>query len=116
MLVTGGGPIGALSVAALARRGVDDIVVSEPHPNAPRRSCEQLGARVVEPDELVTPPSPHDLVDEPFDVALECSGHAGGDGSRASAQLKRAGTLVLVGAGHRARRGSTRTASCSTSS
>ena len=35
-LVTGGGPIGFLSVAALKALGVDDIVVSEPHERAPR--------------------------------------------------------------------------------
>src|SRR3954447_16676896 len=96
-LVTGGGPIGFLSVAALKAFGVDDIVVSEPH--ASRRAlCEKLGARVVEPAELETPQWPHDVVDEPFDVALECSGNGRAQES-ALAQLKRAGTLVLVGAG-----------------
>jgi len=97
VLVTGAGPIGTLSVAAARARGVSDIVVSEPH--AKRRAlAARLGAKVVEPDELVTPPSPGDVVPEPFDVVLECSGH-----SRAMesglAQLKRGGTLVLVGAG-----------------
>src|SRR5262245_47854564 len=71
-LVTGGGPIGFLSVAALRALGVDDIVVSEPHDRR-RELCERLGARTVHPDELQTPPMPHDIVDEPFDVALECS-------------------------------------------
>ena len=96
-LVTGGGPIGFLSVAALKALGVDDIVVSEP--KASRRSlCEKLGARAVDPTELVMPAMPYDLVDEPFDVALECSGNGRAQES-ALAQLKRAGTLVLVGAG-----------------
>jgi threonine dehydrogenase-like Zn-dependent dehydrogenase len=96
-LVTGGGPIGFLSVAALKAFGVDDVVVSEP--KASRRAlCEKLGARAVDPTELVTPTMPFDLVDEPFDVALECSGNGGAQES-ALAQLKRAGTLVLVGAG-----------------
>jgi len=96
-LVTGGGPIGFLSVAALRALGVDDIVVSEP--KASRRSlCEKLGARAVEPTELVMPAMPYDMVDEPFDVALECSGNGRAQES-ALAQLKRAGTLVLVGAG-----------------
>src|SRR5207237_2430859 len=53
-LVTGGGPIGFLSVAALKALGIDDIVVSEPKP-ARRALCEKLGARTVEPAELVTP-------------------------------------------------------------
>jgi threonine dehydrogenase-like Zn-dependent dehydrogenase len=96
-LVTGGGPIGFLSVAALKALGVDDIVVSEP--KASRRSlCEKLGARAVDPTELVMPAMPYDMVDEPFDVALECSGNGRAQES-ALAQLKRGGTLVLVGAG-----------------
>ena len=96
-LVTGGGPIGFLSVAALKALGVDDVVVSEPKESR-RALCEKLGARAVDPTELVTPAMPFDLVDEPFDVALECSGNGRAQES-ALAQLKRAGTLVLVGAG-----------------
>ena len=97
-LVTGGGPIGFLSVAALKALGVDDIVVSEPKESR-RELCEKLGARVDRrPTSSTTPAMPHDLVDEPFDVALECSGNGRGQES-ALAQLKRAGTLVLVGAG-----------------
>ncbi len=98
-LVTGGGPIGFLAVAALKAEGVDDIVVSEPH--AGRRAlCERLGARTVEPDELHVPMMPHDIVDEPFDVVLDCSGFR--EAIEAGyAQLKRAGTLVIVGAGMR---------------
>ena len=37
-------------------------------------------------------------MEHPFDVALECSGHAGAM-EAALAQLKRGGTLVFVGAG-----------------
>lgn len=97
LLVTGAGPIGALSIAAATARGVADIVVSEPSP-VRRALAEALGATVVAPDQLVAPASPNQLVDEPFDVALECSGRA--DAMEAAlAQLKRAGTLVLVGAG-----------------
>jgi (R,R)-butanediol dehydrogenase/meso-butanediol dehydrogenase/diacetyl reductase len=96
-IVTGGGPIGYLSVAALKALGVDDIVVSEPHESR-RALCEKLGARVVTPDQLDVPAMPHDLVDEPFDCALECSGN-GRAMEAALAQLKRGGTLVLVGAG-----------------
>jgi (R,R)-butanediol dehydrogenase/meso-butanediol dehydrogenase/diacetyl reductase len=101
-LVTGGGPIGFLSVAALKAAGVDDIVVSEPHEGR-RELCARLGARVVDPSELRVPAMPHDLVDEPFDVVLECSGRR--EAMEAGlAQLKRAGTLVMVGAGiHRPR-------------
>ena len=96
-LVTGGGPIGFLSVAALKALGVDDIVVSEPKEKR-RALCARLGAHTVAPEELETPRWPHDLVAEPFDVALECSGNGRGQ-EAALAQLKRAGILVLVGAG-----------------
>lgn len=97
LLVTGAGPIGALSVAAARARGVTDIVVSEPHPRR-RALAEQLGAVAVEPETLRPPRSPGDVVDEPFDVALECSGHAVAM-EAALGQLKRGGTLVFVGAG-----------------
>jgi len=96
-LVTGGGPIGFLSVAALKALGIDDIVVSEPKESR-RTLCEKLGARAVDPADLVTPGMPYDTVEEPFDVALECSGNGRAQES-ALAQLKRGGTLVLVGAG-----------------
>jgi threonine dehydrogenase-like Zn-dependent dehydrogenase len=97
LLVTGAGPIGALSVAAARARGVTDIVVSEPHPRR-RALAERLGARTVEPDALVTPRSPGDVVADPFHVALECSGHAVAM-EAALGQLQRGGTLVFVGAG-----------------
>jgi 2-desacetyl-2-hydroxyethyl bacteriochlorophyllide A dehydrogenase len=97
VLVTGGGPIGTLSVAAARARGVTDLVVSEPHPRR-RALAERLGAVTVDPDELVAPRSPGDIVAEPFDVALECSGNRAAM-EAALGQLKRGGTLVLVGAG-----------------
>jgi 2-desacetyl-2-hydroxyethyl bacteriochlorophyllide A dehydrogenase len=99
VLVTGCGPIGALSTAAALAQGVKEVVVSEPHPKR-RALAEKLGATAVTPDTLVTPDFPSRIVDEPFDVVLECSGHS--DGMEAGlGQLKRAGTLVLVGAGMR---------------
>jgi L-iditol 2-dehydrogenase len=97
VLVTGCGPIGALSIAAARARGVTDIVASEPHPTR-RALAERLGATGVDPGDLGAPRMPFDLVDDPFDVALECSGH-GVAMEGALAQLKRGGTLVLVGAG-----------------
>jgi 2-desacetyl-2-hydroxyethyl bacteriochlorophyllide A dehydrogenase len=101
-LVTGGGPIGFLSVAALRAAGVSEIVVSEPHEGR-RALCERLGATVITPDHLVTPMMPHDIVDEPFDVVLECSGNKAAM-EAGLAQLRRGGRLVLVGAGIRAPR------------
>jgi threonine dehydrogenase-like Zn-dependent dehydrogenase len=97
VLVTGAGPIGTLSIAACRARGVTDIVVSEPHPKR-RALAERLGATVVEPSSLVTPDYPGAMVAQPFDVALECSGRPEAM-EGALGQLKRAGTLVLVGAG-----------------
>jgi threonine dehydrogenase-like Zn-dependent dehydrogenase len=81
----------------LKAQGIDDIVVSEPKERR-RALCEKLGARVIAPEDLPTPRWPHDLVDEPFDVVLECSG-VGAAMESGLAQLKRAGTLVMVGAG-----------------
>ena len=43
---------------------------------------------------------PHDLVDQPYDVVIECSGHAEAM-EVGLAQLAPAGRLVLVGAGLR---------------
>ena len=97
ILVTGCGPIGALTIAAARARGVTDVVASEPHPSR-RALAERLGAVVVAPDELGKPAMPFDLVDDPFDAVLECSGHAAAMQAGLS-QLKRGGTLVLVGAG-----------------
>jgi len=97
VLVTGAGPIGALSIAVLRHGGVVDVTCSEPVP-ARRDLAGRLGARVCHPDELEAPRSPNAVVAEPFDVALECSGRAEAM-EQALGQLGRAGTLVLVGAG-----------------
>jgi (R,R)-butanediol dehydrogenase/meso-butanediol dehydrogenase/diacetyl reductase len=99
-LVTGAGPIGLLSVAVLRAFGVDDVTVTEP--GAPRRRLAlAVGATAaVLPDELVTPRLPMDLVDHPYDAAIECSGRP--DAMEAAlGQLGRAGTLVLSGTGIR---------------
>ncbi len=96
-LVTGVGPIGMLTLAALHARGVE-VTVSEPH-EARRALAERVGAtRCVTPDELPRPRLPFDIVDAPFDVAFECSGRAPAMES-ALCQLGKAGTLVLVGTG-----------------
>ena len=97
VLITGGGPIGALSAAALIHRGITDVVVSEPSV-VRRELCQRLGATVIEPEELTTPDSPDAIVGEPFHVALECSGHAVAM-EQCLGQLARTGRLVLVGAG-----------------
>jgi (R,R)-butanediol dehydrogenase/meso-butanediol dehydrogenase/diacetyl reductase len=100
VLVTGAGPIGMLTVAALAALGIEDVTVSEPSELRRRRALE-VGARdACGPDSLETPGMPFTVVDPPFDAALECSGNPRAMES-ALAQLRRMGTLVLVGTGIR---------------
>jgi (R,R)-butanediol dehydrogenase/meso-butanediol dehydrogenase/diacetyl reductase len=99
-LVLGAGPIGALTIAALRAMDIDDVKVSEPSP-VRRELALRLGATEVVGPESLSMPGPFDpgsVVADPVDVVLECSGH--GDAMEAGlAQLKRRGTLVLVGAG-----------------
>jgi 2-desacetyl-2-hydroxyethyl bacteriochlorophyllide A dehydrogenase len=100
VLVLGAGPIGALSIAALRAMGVDEITCAEPSP-ARRELAAAVGAtRVLHPDDLVVPSiaEPGLVVDDAVDVVLECSGKARAM-EAGLAQLVRAGTLVLVGAG-----------------
>jgi threonine dehydrogenase-like Zn-dependent dehydrogenase len=99
VVVFGAGPIGALTTAALAAKGVTDLTVVEPTPGR-QRLAEAVGAtRVLTPDQLVTPGwHPGQVLDEPYDRALECSGNRAAM-EQALAQLGRMGRLVLVGAG-----------------
>jgi 2-desacetyl-2-hydroxyethyl bacteriochlorophyllide A dehydrogenase len=97
VLVTGGGPIGALAAAAALARGAREVVVSEPNPLR-RALCEQLGATVIAPEDLVPPRSPDQMIDDAFDAAIEASGNQKAM-EVAHTQLKRGGRLVLVGAG-----------------
>jgi (R,R)-butanediol dehydrogenase/meso-butanediol dehydrogenase/diacetyl reductase len=98
VLVTGAGPIGMLTVAALHALGIEDVTVSEPGEARRARALEVGARRGCRPDELDAPPMPFTIVDEPFDVALECSGNPRAMES-SLCQLRRMGTLVLVGTG-----------------
>ena len=99
VLVTGAGPIGALVAAALRATGVTDVTVSEPFERR-RQLAARLGATTTTPEALGRPDHPGALVEEPFDVVIECSGSR--EAMEAGlAQLDRTGTLVLVGAGVR---------------
>ncbi len=96
-LVCGAGPIGALVVTLLHTMEIDDVRVSEP--GAARRDlAARLGARVLEPAELVAPPLPFDVAEDAVDVAFECSGKPSAI-EASLAQLARGGRLVLVGTG-----------------
>jgi (R,R)-butanediol dehydrogenase/meso-butanediol dehydrogenase/diacetyl reductase len=98
VLVAGAGPIGALTVAALRARGVEDVTVSEPR-EVRRRLAGKLGAaRVVEPDVLEIPAMPFARVADPYDAAFECSGSPRAFRA-ALAQLDRTGRLVILGTG-----------------
>ena len=100
VLVLGAGPIGALAVAAMRVMGVDDITCAEPNPLRQDLARAVGATRVIHPDQLVVPSiaEPTLVVDGAVDVVLECSGKAAAM-EAGLAQLVRAGTLVLVGAG-----------------
>jgi (R,R)-butanediol dehydrogenase/meso-butanediol dehydrogenase/diacetyl reductase len=97
-LITGLGPIGSLTLAALRAMGVTEVAVSEP--SASRRELAvRLGATLtVEPETLAQPPMPFTVVDDPFHVVFECSGKPAAVMS-GLCQLRKAGTLVLLGTG-----------------
>jgi len=100
VLVLGAGPIGALSIAALRAMGVDDVICAEPAP-ARQALAEAVGATtVIDPSALVVPSiaEPGLVVDGAVDAVLECSGKRKAM-EAGLAQLKRGGTLVMVGAG-----------------
>lgn len=99
VLVTGAGPIGTLAVVALRARGITDILVSEPNPTR-RALAARLGATVVDPSAFDIPSiaDPSRIVDGAVDGALECSGKAVAM-EAACTQLRRGGTMVLVGTG-----------------
>jgi (R,R)-butanediol dehydrogenase / meso-butanediol dehydrogenase / diacetyl reductase len=99
-LVLGAGPIGALTIAALRARGVDDVVCVEPGERRQRLARAVGATTVVHPADLAVPSivEPGRLVDGAVDVVLECSGKAAAMVA-GLAQLVRGGTLVLVGAG-----------------
>jgi (R,R)-butanediol dehydrogenase/meso-butanediol dehydrogenase/diacetyl reductase len=96
--VSGVGPIGMLTLAALRARGVEDVVVSEPSP-ARRERALDLGARLAfDPSELDDPPMPFEIIEDAVDAAFECSGTPSGFVT-AIGRVRRAGTLVILGTG-----------------
>jgi (R,R)-butanediol dehydrogenase/meso-butanediol dehydrogenase/diacetyl reductase len=97
VLVTGAGPVGALTVAVLRSRGIDDITVSEPSETRRAHALAVGASAVVSPDELEPAPMGRPVKD-PYSVVFECSGHAGAAES-ALDQLDYAGVFVFVGTG-----------------
>ena len=100
VMVFGAGPIGALSVAALAARGIGPVTVVEPNAGRQQLALALGAAKVIEPAELEVFPmwEPERMATEAVDVVLECSGKKSAMEAGFS-QLRRGGTLVLVGAG-----------------
>jgi (R,R)-butanediol dehydrogenase/meso-butanediol dehydrogenase/diacetyl reductase len=100
VMVIGAGPIGQLALAALVARGWTDVVVVEPAPTRQDLARALGGAQVRHPDELDVPSiaEPDRIVEGAVDVVLECSGHRSAM-EAGLAQLRRAGRLVMVGAG-----------------
>jgi threonine dehydrogenase-like Zn-dependent dehydrogenase len=99
-LVLGAGPIGALTVAALRARGVDDVACAEPGERRRALAATVGATRVLDPADLEVPTiaEPGRVVDGAVDVVLECSGKRAAM-EAGLAQLVPGGTLVLVGAG-----------------
>ena len=99
-MVFGAGPIGALTVAVLVARGIGPITVVEPGA-ARQQLARALGADVVVgPEVIETFPmwEPERIADGAVDVVFECSGKRSAM-EAGFHQLKRGGTLVMVGAG-----------------
>ncbi len=97
VLVTGGGPVGQLTLAVLAARGVHDVTVTDPSPRRRERAAALGARRVLEPGDLDPAPMGRP-VDEPYAVAFECSGR-GAAAESAFDHLDYAGTLVFLGTG-----------------
>jgi (R,R)-butanediol dehydrogenase/meso-butanediol dehydrogenase/diacetyl reductase len=98
VLVTGAGPIGTLVLCALRAKGIDDVAVSEPAP-VRRSLASRLGAAtVVTPDDLPSFRNPGDVRPDGFHVVFEASGVPQAQ-AQALEQVRRGGTLMLVGAG-----------------
>jgi (R,R)-butanediol dehydrogenase / meso-butanediol dehydrogenase / diacetyl reductase len=97
VLITGGGPIGALAALCAHAAGASTVYVSEP--NAARRArAEALGvATVLDPTAVEVPELLHEDTDGVgVDVAIECSGHPSGFAA-AIASLRKRGTLAQTG-------------------
>jgi len=100
VMVIGAGPIGALSIAALVARGVGPVIAVEPGPRRQQLARDLGAAEVIDPVDLETFPAwePERMAARAVHVVLECSGHKSAM-EAGFHQLKRGGTLALVGAG-----------------
>ena len=98
ILITGAGPIGTLVLCALRAKGIDDITVSEPSPVRQSLARRLGAASVVTPSDLPSFRNPGEVRADGFNVVFEASGVEQAQ-EQALAQVRRGGTLMLVGAG-----------------
>ena len=99
-MVFGAGPIGALTIAALAAKGIGPVTAVEPGEKRRKLALAVGAAEALHPDELeIFPPwEPDRIAGRAVDVVLECSGKKAAMESGLY-QLRRGGRLVFVGAG-----------------
>ena len=100
VMVIGTGPIGALSIAALVARGIGPIIAVEPGERRKQLARELGATEVLDPTDLETFPAwePERITHRAVHAVLECSGKKTAM-EAGFHQLRRGGTLVLVGAG-----------------
>ena len=99
LLVSGGGPLGLLVVAALRASGADDVTVSEPSPSRRTQALAAGATSAVAPDELPKVPDlPMEAHQDGFHTVIETSGQAAAV-STCLGLLRPTGTLVLLGTG-----------------
>lgn len=100
VLIFGAGPIGALILAALRARDDREVTVVEPGPPRVELARALGAARVLAPDAVEVPSiaEPERIVEGAADVVFECSGRRSAM-EAGLAQVRRGGTLVLVGSG-----------------
>jgi (R,R)-butanediol dehydrogenase/meso-butanediol dehydrogenase/diacetyl reductase len=96
VLITGGGPIGALAILAAQAAGAAAVYLSEP--NARRRAhAERLEpTAVLDPAAVDVPAELRSLTGVGVDVAIECAGNARALNDCVAA-TRRAGTVVQTG-------------------
>jgi (R,R)-butanediol dehydrogenase/meso-butanediol dehydrogenase/diacetyl reductase len=99
ILVSGGGPLGQLVLAALRADGAEDLTVCEPVAGRRRQALAAGAHAAVAPEDLpAVPDLPTHTRDDGFHVVFETSGR--GEAVAACLGLLRpAGTLVLMGTG-----------------
>ncbi len=100
VMVIGAGPIGALSIAALVAAGIGPVTVVEPGQRRKQLARELGAAEVLDPADLekFPPWEPERIAERSVHVVLECSGKKAAI-EAGFHQLRRGGTLALVGAG-----------------